>query len=603
METEIVEIIETAEDKTVAKRNGKSKATSQSPSNFKDLEKLVKDSRDKLLSIPTPVMEIDRDFNIKFLNTIGAGLVGETPDSCLGKKCYDLFQTDQCRTPECACAKAMRSKQQETQETVAHPLGKSVPINYSGIPMYDEEGAVSGALEFVVDISDTKRVLDEVKGYADKLMQIPTPIMEIDKDFNVRFLNTVGASIVGETPETAMGKKCYDLFKTEQCKTSDCACYIAMQKEQQITQETVARPNGEDVHIMYTGIPTRNTDGKIDGALEFVVDVSDARKAQIREQEEARQLKEKVDQILDVVGAAKTGDLSKNITVAGKDAIGQLGEGLAEFFTSLKGNIEGIAINANDLAKSSQSLTAVSQQMSANAEETTNQAGVVSTAAEEVSATVQTVASGSEELSASIQEIARNAAGTADQAREAVGVANQTNETVKKLGESSKEIGQVVKLITDIAAQTNLLALNATIEAARAGEAGKGFAVVANEVKELAKETTSATEDIRSKVEAIQNEITTTVGAIDAIGGLIGKINESQETVASAVEEQTATTNEIGRSVQEAAKASSEIAENIVSVATAAKDTSCGAQNTSVSAAELSKIANELEKLVQQYKF
>jgi methyl-accepting chemotaxis protein len=255
------------------------------------------------------------------------------------------------------------------------------------------------------------------------------------------------------------------------------------------------------------------------------------------------------------------------------------------------------------LAGAAHELTAVSQQMAANAEETAAQAGVASAAAEQVSHSVATVATGAEEMGASIKEIARSAHEAAKVATTAVKVADRTNATVAKLGESSAEIGNVVKVITSIAQQTNLLALNATIEAARAGEAGKGFAVVANEVKELAKQTARATEDISRKIEAIQADTRGAVEAIGQIGKIITQINDIQNTIASAVEEQTATTGEISRSVTEAAKGSTEIAQNITGVAQAARGTTEGASDTKKSADGLARMAAELQLLVGQFKY
>jgi methyl-accepting chemotaxis protein len=267
---------------------------------------------------------------------------------------------------------------------------------------------------------------------------------------------------------------------------------------------------------------------------------------------------------------------------------------------NLKVTLEAVSRNAQALSSASEELSAVSQQMSSNSEETAAQSQVVASASEEVSKNVATVATSAEEMSASVTEIAKNANEAARVATQAVRVAEETNQTVGKLGQSSIEIGKVIKVITSIAQQTNLLALNATIEAARAGEAGKGFAVVANEVKELAKQTAQATEEIGQKIEAIQHDTRGAVDAISQISGIITQINDIQNTIASAVEEQTATTNEIARNATEAAKGSTEISRNIANVSEAARSTTEGAGNTLTAAQELSKLASELMSVVEQ---
>jgi methyl-accepting chemotaxis protein len=258
--------------------------------------------------------------------------------------------------------------------------------------------------------------------------------------------------------------------------------------------------------------------------------------------------------------------------------------------------------NAAALASSAEELTAISQQMAGNAEETATQANVVSAASDEVSKNVNVVASSSEEMQASIREISKNANEAARVAKSAVTVAETTNKTISKLGESSAEIGKVIKVITSIAQQTNLLALNATIEAARAGEAGKGFAVVANEVKELAKQTAKATEEIGQKIEAIQGDTKGAVQAIAEISVVINQINDISNSIASAVEEQTVTTNEIGRNVTEAAKGTGDIAKNIAGVASAARETTQGATDTQKASQVLTELAVQLQGFVTRSK-
>lgn len=258
----------------------------------------------------------------------------------------------------------------------------------------------------------------------------------------------------------------------------------------------------------------------------------------------------------------------------------------------------GIRKNSEALASSSQELSAISHQMSANAEETSAQATLVAAAAEQATRNLETVAAATEEMTASVGEISKSASAAAQVAGRAVERAQAANVTMKHLGDSGVAIGEVVKVIHSIAQQTKLLALNATIEAARAGAAGKGFAVVANEVKELANQTAKATEQINQKIEAIRSGTEGAFDAITEIRTIIGQMHEISTTIASAVEEQTATTKEIARNVSEAAQGESQVTKNITSVAEAAKSTSIGAQSTLAAASQLARLAATLQQVL-----
>jgi methyl-accepting chemotaxis protein len=301
--------------------------------------------------------------------------------------------------------------------------------------------------------------------------------------------------------------------------------------------------------------------------------------------------------------AIASGDLTgEEVKVNSNDELGDLATAMNKMQGNLVKMIVAVAENAQQVANASEEFSAVSQQITSNSEETTAQANVVSNATDQVNRNLQTVATGAEEMSSTIQDIAKNATESARVSGEAVKTAETTNATISKLGVSSAEIGQVIKVITSIAQQTNLLALNATIEAARAGEAGKGFAVVANEVKELAKQTAKATEDISQKIAAIQSDTKGAVDAIATIRTVINQISDFSSTIATAVEEQSATTNEMSRNVTEAAKGSSEISQNIMGVAQAAQGTSSSAHESMKAAQQLAQMSTQLRGLVEQFR-
>lgn len=285
-----------------------------------------------------------------------------------------------------------------------------------------------------------------------------------------------------------------------------------------------------------------------------------------------------------------------------KDEVGRVAKvvKIASDVTSEQLMITSIEETASSLSGASTELTATATEMANIASRTSSESQAAASASEEVAAGVQTVATNVEEMVASIKEIARNTNESSEMAKSTMRKAQESNATITQLGTSSQEIGDVIKVISSIAQQTNLLALNATIEAARAGEAGRGFAVVANEVKELAKQTAKATDDITHKIGAIQTD---TKKAIDAIGGIsqaVEKLNGISGVIAAAVEEQTATTNEISRVVIQSKRGVEAISGTIRTVSTAAGESQVSSSQTLEASKELAGLAEKLTALVKR---
>jgi methyl-accepting chemotaxis protein len=347
----------------------------------------------------------------------------------------------------------------------------------------------------------------------------------------------------------------------------------------------------------------------------------------------ARNLTRPIKRIVGFLGSVATGDLREDIPPAlcrRGDEVGRLARSLQEMVQGLRSLVEGLTANTGLLGQCSASLSDTARQLAGGAERTTDQSNSVAAAAEEMSANmnsvaasteqmsanVNVVASAVEQLTASITEVARSAEQAASVAGTAAGLAGDGNAKIGELGAAASEIGKVIEVIQDIAEQTNLLALNATIEAARAGDAGKGFAVVASEVKELAKQTAAATDDIRRRIEGIQTSSSQAVRSLGEITAVIKKVNEVSRTIASAVEEQSITTREIAknvaetsvaaqtvaRGVAESASVTKEIAKNIGEVDAAARQTAQGAVVTQTASGKVGDVTEQLHSLVGQFK-
>ncbi len=622
------------------------------PEEAVDLEQglSIEDRAGFLDTLPVPVVAMDRDHTILYLNQVAAQAAGWTQERCIGAKFWDLFDNPGCRAGTCAAARAVNTGKICAGEARPIVQGKELPVRVISAPRFGADRRVVGCVEVIYDASEEIRVSNEILRLAEAAREGRLKERGKEEQFEGnyhmlveginRLLDTViaplnvAADYVDRISKGDIPPKITEEWRGDfnEIKNNLNVCIDAISRlvsdgvtltqailEGKLAVRSDATKHQGDFQKVLGGFNQTldNVIKPLNVSAEYMDRISKGDiPPKITEdwRGDFNQIKNNLNATIEalrgLLGEAKrladealAGNLQEHAKLDQfQGAYRELGVGLEGIVEVLRNTVRQMAQTTSALASSAEELSAVSHQMAGNAEETATQANVVSAASEQVSKNVGVVATGAEEMQASIREIAKSANESARVAKNAVSVADSTNHTIAKLGESSLEIGKVIKVITSIAQQTNLLALNATIEAARAGEAGKGFAVVANEVKELAKETAKATEDIGQKIEAIQGDTKGAVQAIGEIGTIINQVNDISNTIASAVEEQTATTNEIGRNLGEAAKGVNEIAKNISGVAAAAQSTTRGAADTQKAARSLSEMAAQMQILVAKFR-
>ena len=519
------------------------------------------------------------------------------------------------------------------------------------------EGAYSELIKICNKLTDT---------FVYQFNLIPVPIMIINKEFNILFMNKTGCDIIGRTSKELKNKKCYDYFKTSDCRTSNCACDRAMNSGQSVISETDAHPGGNDLEVSYSGTPIKDENNEIVGAFEVITDQTEIKNAQKIAKKVAIYQDKEVDKLSQTLQKVADCDMTVSYEVSDSDddtkdvhnAFKSIQKGLNSTINNMANVLSSIRDSSSVLASSSEELSAVSTQLVNGSEQMNNQSnnvasateemasniGTIAAAVEEMSVNISTVSSTTEEMShnmnsvagaveemtVSMNNISMNANEGKDIASKAIQLSGQATDAMNVLGEAAGEIGEVTEVIKQIAEQTNLLALNATIEAASAGDAGRGFAVVANEIKELANQSAKAAEDIAKRISGVQGNTGDAIKVIKDVSDIINKINDAVETITRSVEEQSKANTEIARNVSEAttgadnitasiselnqaandmskntgeaSHGANDVSANIQGVSLAAKDTNSSANQVNISAQELSKVAGQLQEMVNKFK-
>ena len=532
-----------------------------------------------LQGVQGAVVAIDKNFVVTYINDYGAKMVNSTPGKIIRKKkCYDLFKTKHCKTAKCACAVAMKSNKQASIETVSSDQKN---LWMTGTPTIDNEGKVNGAIEYVVDVTSLRQEVAKNAKQAQYLGGVETPIIAIDKDFVVTYINAYGATQLGSTPDELVGKKCYDLFKTDDCKTDKCVCSIAMKTKKPETSET--KSNGQ-WHVRCTGSPLFDTEGKVIGAVETFADIT-----------ELKDMLNTTEQLVEYSGvvANNIDDLSGQILKTA-ESIGTMGAQSSQAAERLSNTMEQVMAASQNVSDGAQSLSKLAQETAKNVQVLMQKMNHVNTNTNEVNKIV----GAANKIAQDASESGKLALKSLDAIKEA---SSDVGVTIGEVNASVKNVAGLADDISQIAGQINMLALNAAIEAARAGEAGRGFAVVADAVKQLAGQAGTAAktsvESIDSITKAGERAGSMSKSADQAArdGDVnVGEAVNGSQQVAGSMQDILGVTKKLESAVQESVRHLEEVGGVIEQVASFSEESASASEETAASIQEQTAATEEV---------
>ncbi len=476
--------------------------------------------------------------------------------------------------------------------------GENIDIN---VNTNDEIAELGNALQKMIE-----KIAMQI-GYLDKL---PTPIHIRDKEHNIIYINEFGAELAGLTQKEALGKKCYDLFKTEHCQSDKCVVDCAMKSGEIVTSETVSKVTGENKFVTHTGSSVVNKAGEIVAGLEYYSDIDELKNNE-------NYLERNTVKLLEAMDRFASGDLTVFVNAEKTDDdLGKLIAGFNMAVTKIKEMILEVSNAIEATASASTQISSSAEEMAAGAQEQSAQTGEVSAAVEQMAATII-------EATQNATQAAEFAKQSGDTAKQGGNVVNQTivgmenianvvsegAEVVEELGISSNKIGEIIQVIDEIADQTNLLALNAAIEAARAGEQGRGFAVVADEVRKLAERTTAATKEIADMIKQIQTQTehavdSMRIGKEQTMNGkeLVQKAGTSLEEIMSGTDQVMNVVEQVAAASEEQSATVEQITKNIEGVNMVAQESAAAVEQIAKASEDLNRLTENLELLVNQFK-